>query len=104
MGKKFVSRFDEDYTAPRLFYFWAHSHELDDLDGFKTFKEFLDIVDCPEEIWYATNIEIYRYLKACREIVISADEKIIHNPTRIDVCFTKDGEALTVNAGQTLYL
>ena len=104
IAKKFMQNINEHFSTPRLFYIWAHTHEMDDLDHFESFKELIDLIDCPEKIWYATNIEIYRYLTAIKQLEVSADEKIIRNPTQVDVWFNCDGEAKVVRAGETVYL
>lgn len=57
-----------------------------------------------DRIWYATNIDIYRYVKAQRELVISADESMVYNPSAIPVWFSKDKKDYCVRGGETLAL
>ena len=48
-------------------------------------------------------MEIYTYMQAQKQLRISADEKIICNPTRTDVWVIKDREKfLCIKAGETL--
>ena len=54
-----------------------------------------------DEIWYAANMEIYRYVTAQRNLVISADESIVYNPSAEEVWFTCDGEIMSVKGGET---
>ncbi|MBQ8802474.1 MAG: polysaccharide deacetylase, partial [Tyzzerella sp.] len=43
-----------------------------------------------EEIWYATNIEVYDYVQAYNQLVFSANGKKVYNPTAYDIYFEKD--------------
>ena len=44
-----------------------------------------------DNIWFATNIEVYDYIKATQSIRTSANGKILYNPTDTDV-WVSDGE------------
>lgn len=91
------------YKKNPLFYVWGHSYEFDNLDNWNVIEEFAKFIGGRDDIWYATNIEIYDYVKAYDSLQISVDKKIIHNPSAIDVWFEDDGEVYSVKAGQTLY-
>ena len=67
-------------------------------------EEFGEYIGGREDIWYATNIEIYDYVKAYESLQVSVDKKIIHNPSAIDIWFEEKKETYCVKAGQTLYL
>ena len=66
-------------------------------------KQFAEYVGGKDDVWYATNIEIYDYVKAYESLQTSVDKKIIHNPTNIDVWAEEKGEILHIKAGETLY-
>lgn len=85
-----------------LFYIWGHSHELRTEDDWKMMEEICKKISGHESVWYATNIEIYDYVTAQRNLQISADESIIHNPSAIEVWFEKDGEVYSVKGGETV--
>lgn len=87
-----------------LFYVWGHSYEFDDNDNWNVIEDFAKYVGHREDIWYATNIEIYDYVKAYESLQVSVDETIIHNPTTTDVWFMKSGETYCVKGGETLFL
>lgn len=57
-----------------------------------------------DSIWYATNIEIYNYVKAYDSLVFSADGTMVYNPTLYKIWFKTDNELHSVNSGETLYL
>lgn len=86
----------------QMFYLWGHSYEFDNNDNWKVIEEFVEYVAGREDIWYATNIEIYDYVKAYERLQVSVDHAIVHNPSDIDVWFFEKGETYCVKAGQTL--
>ena len=88
-----------------LFYVWGHSYEFDDADNWHVIEEFAEYMsDREDEIWYATNMEIYEYVTAYNSLVFSADDTIVYNPTLKTIWFFGDGEIYKVNPGETLKL
>lgn len=89
------------WTPPKLFYLWGHSYEFNDSDNWEIIERFGEYMGGREDIWYATNGEIYDYVRAFESLEFSADGKTVYNPTAIDVymCY---GEDLLVPAGQTV--
>lgn len=84
-----AQRFVEGDVAgnPWLFYLWGHSREFDQDNNWNVIEEFAEYVGDREEIWYATNIEIYDYVKAFESLVYSANGCRIYNPTAADLYF-----------------
>ncbi len=105
---EFAKRFVESSTRYPMdnwmFYVWGHSYEFDDHDNWEVIEKFADYVSDREDVWYATNIEIYDYVKAYERLQISADETIIYNPSAIDVWFMKDRQIYCVKGGEALHL
>ncbi len=97
-----ISRKDAYYASarPALFYIWGHSYELDKNDGWDRMEKIADALSAREDIWYATNIEIYDYVKAYDALIISADGTRVYNPTLIKVWFFLDGEIYSVAPGE----
>ena len=89
---------------PRLFYLWGHSYEFDNNDNWNLLEEFCETVSGKDDIWYATNIEIYDYITAYNSLVMSADGKLVYNPTLIEVFFMRDGKNYSVKSGETLVI
>ena len=87
---------------PRLFYVWGHSREFDKDNNWERLEEICQKLSGKEDIWYATNIQIYDYVKAYESLVMSADRRIIYNPSNQKVWFDIDGALYCVNAGETL--
>lgn len=104
LAKRFVEGSSRYASDNWLFYVWGHSYEFDNNDNWDVIEEFSEYVGGRDDIWYATNIEIYDYVKAYESLQTSVDKSIIHNPTAMDVWFMQGGETHCVRAGETLYL
>ena len=55
-----------------------------------------------DDVWYATNIEIYDYTVAFRSLEYSADAKIVYNPSGIDVWLMHKGKIYMVSSKETV--
>ncbi len=85
-----------------MFYLWGHSYEFDDNNNWEVIERFCEYAGGRDDIWYATNIEIYDYVKAYESLQTSYDKKLVHNPSAIDVWFESRGKVHCVKAGETL--
>lgn len=91
--------------APKLFSVWGHSYEFDLADNWEIIETFAEKVGNRDDVWYATNMEIYEYVKAYDSLVFSADHRLVYNPSAIDVCFSDLGQTdVFVPAGKTVSL
>ena len=97
--EKFTS--EKPDREPWLFYLWGHSYEFEGNNNWHVIENFLEKMGNRDDIWYATNIEIYDYVKASRQIVYSADGSLACNPTSTDVWYEIDGRILCLPAGKT---
>ena len=88
--------------VPKLFYLWGHSYEFDDDNNWEIIENFASFVGNRDDIWYATNGEIERYVTAFRGLIFSADEKVVTNPSADPVWLLSDGEMACVRGGETL--
>lgn len=50
--------------ALELFYVWGHSYEFDEQDNWDMMEEFCSFMSNREDIWYATNIEVFEHMNA----------------------------------------
>lgn len=104
LAERFMQDLDSEWTRP-LFYIWGHSHELRSEEDWAQLEALLVRVSGSEKIWYATNAEIHQYLSAQKMLKISVDERIIYNPTALDLWLEKDKkEKIKIPAGQTVVL
>ena len=71
--------------TPRLFYLWGHSYEFDNNDNWDVIVRFAEYIGGRDDIWYATNGEIYDYVQAYDRLCFSADGSLVYNPSAITV-------------------
>lgn len=90
------------FNNPEMFYLWGHTYEFDNNDNWDIIEKFAEYAGDHDHIWYATNIEIYDYVKAYERLQTSYDKKMVHNPSSIDVWFESKGKVYCVKAGETL--
>lgn len=89
---------------PRLFYIWGHSFEFDRKDNWEHLEEICQRISGQEDVWYATNIEIYEYITAYNSLVTSADGDMIYNPSLHTIYFVLDDKKYTIAPGETIKL
>ena len=105
LADKFLSVEEAKYcwrNCPELFYVWGHSYEFNDSDNWEIIEAFAEKMSGKDYIWYATNIEIYDYVKAFEALVFSANGKTVHNPSAIDVYCSFKGKNTLIKAGETV--
>ncbi len=100
---------NDQRPVKQLFYIWGHSYEFD--RGVKDWQYMEDLaakLANRDDIWYATNIEVCRYLKAVRSLKFSADGRKVYNPSCQTVWFRVGWEGVTgahtVAPGETFEL
>lgn len=88
----------------RLLYIWGHSYELDETKyGWDHMENICKTLsEDKDNIWFATNIEIVDFIKAQRALKISVDNKIIYNPSAIDVWVRDGNDIIGIKAGETV--
>lgn len=101
LAKQFVE--SDRFGEGMMFYLWGHSYEFNNDNNWNVIEEFAEYIGNREDIWYATNIEIYNYVKAYESLITSYDQKIIHNPSAMDVWVFDNGETSLIKSGETLY-
>lgn len=87
---------------PRLFYLWGHSYEFNDENNWEIIEEFAEYIGNREDVWYATNGEIYRYVKAFDALQFSANGDMVYNPSAIDVYLNYHHREYVVRGGETI--
>ena len=88
------------HIKPRLFYLWGHSYEFDNDNNWSVIEEFAQRAGERRDIWFATNGEIYRYVKAFERLRFSADLDYVDNPSATDVYINVLGNEIIVPAGK----
>lgn len=106
---KFIDEFlvldlESNYSAlrhPRLLYIWGHAYEFSCNDNWDRIEKICEILGRREDVWFATNMEIYEYTEAYKSLVWSADGKKVYNPTLKTVWFIDENTRYSVASGET---
>ncbi len=83
-----------------VFTFGGHTYEFGNDNNWDKIEEFCKKASQFDNIWFATNIEIYDYTVASRNLEISANRKSIFNTSRLSVWVDIDGEAVEIKPGE----
>ena len=90
---------------PKLFYLWGHTYEFDDNDNWNVIEKFTEFMSGREEqIWYATNMEIYEYIHDYEQLIWSVNGSMVTNPTNRTLWFVMNGVTYSIAPGETLRL
>lgn len=98
---------ENNYSAmrhPRLFYVWGHAYEFTNDDNWQHIESVCRKLGGRNDIWYATNIEIYDYVKAYNSLIWSADGNTVFNPSLYDLWFADDNKRYCVKSGTKLVI
>lgn len=94
---------DAKYTRPMLFYLWGHSYEFERDDEWELLYEFCKKIGNRDDIWYATNIDVFDYMTAYKKLQYSANVDRIHNPSAISVyVVVNDNKRIVIEGGATV--
>lgn len=89
----------DDFMARNkyLFYVWGHSYEFALDNSWNKIEELCKYMhEHGENIWFATNIEIYDYVTAYRNLEYSAEGNMIYNPSGTEVTIRRSGNTYTI--------
>lgn len=93
-----------EYEELPLMYVWGHSFEFGNSNDFSVIEAFAEQMAGRKEIWYATNIEICRYIQAVRSLEYSADGHVAYNPSAVSVWIREKEEKREIKSGETVIL
>lgn len=105
--EKFVNMPPSTYHAtasPKLFYLWGHAYEFDNNNNWDRIEKICENLSGKEDIWYATNIEIFDYVAAYNSLITSADGRRIYNPTLKTIWFYDNDKIYSIAPDETLYI
>jgi peptidoglycan/xylan/chitin deacetylase (PgdA/CDA1 family) len=92
------------WNAPWLFYLWGHSYEFEEKNNWNVIEDFSERIGNRDDIWYATNIEVYDYIQAYQRLLFSVEASMVNNPTATMLYFVHDRKAYEIKPGETLKL
>lgn len=103
LAERFLSE-STSYGRPLMFYLWGHSYEFEANNNWEVIETFVEKMAGKEDIWYATNIEIYNYQDAFKRLQFSMDGNIVYNPTAFELWFELNQKTYSVKPGETLVI
>lgn len=86
----------------RLLYVWGHSYEFDQDNNWGHIEEICQKLSSSDDLWFATNIEIYDYVQAYKRLQYSANGMMVYNPTLLTIWLDVDGEIYAIKSGETI--
>ncbi len=90
------------WRMPRLLFVWGHTYEFDNNNNWDRLEKICQMISSQDDIWCATNMEIYDYVMAYNSLVYSADETKIYNPTLKTIWLEIDGKPYVVKPDETI--
>lgn len=96
---------------PLVMYVWGHSYEFNEEhdNNWELIETLFQRCHKNDDIWFATNMEIYDYTNAFKQLVFSCDGNMVYNPTSMDLWAIVDsnwrvgsGKTIKIPAGQTI--
>ncbi len=102
LAEKFVNDKLEWFHTSKLFYLWGHSYEFDDDNNWEVMEQFAQYIGNRDDIWYATNIEIYDYVKAYESLIFNIDLTYVQNPSAKDVWIAAEEKTYRIPAGSSI--
>lgn len=99
LADKFLELSPDSHIPCAMFCLMGHSYEFDDADNWDLIEKFAEKIGGHNDIWYATCIEIFDYIKAYNSVRFNLAGTIAENPTSTDVWINKDGKILKIAAG-----
>lgn len=85
----------------QLFYLWGHAYEFERDGNWNVLEDFCKLLSGSEEIWYATNIEVYDCVETYRRLQFSADSRTVYNPSALPAWLEIDGRRYKIEGGET---
>lgn len=104
LTKTFIERTVGAQAHAQLFYLWGHSYEFARDNNWEVIEEFAAEIGNREDIWYATNTEIFEYMEAFKRLRFDAAMTQVINPTAHALWFTFHKTQYCVQPGETLKL
>lgn len=86
----------------KVLYIWGHSYEFQ--GKFSELEKLCEKISGDENVWYATNGEIFNYVNNYKRLIFSADGSVVFNPTLVDFFVYSNGKNKMIPSGKTVCL
>lgn len=94
----------DNWGYPVMFYLWGHAYEFEANNNWDRIEKFAEKISGHDDIFYATNGEIYNYTQAYKALEFDVSMKKVYNPTATHIWFSYDWKVYDVKPGERLYL
>lgn len=86
----------------RLFYLWGHTYEFEEYNNWELIEQLAEKLGGHDDVWYATNIEVYDYVEAFRSLQWSVNSKRVYNPSSKKIWFSVWKNVYSIDPGETI--
>lgn len=98
LGDQFLALDQQQHLF--LMYVWGHSYEFTEHDNWAVIETFAEKMAFQDDIWYATNIEIKRYLEEAKDLRFSAAGNFVYNPNAQSIWLNNNGRIMEIPGGK----
>mgnify|MGYP003298427196 CR=1 FL=1 len=81
---------------------WGHAYEFDQRDDWEVITDQLARLGNHEDVWYATNIQVFDYITAFNELDVAVDGSSAYNRSCMNVWVSIRGKKYEIPAGQAV--
>jgi len=99
-----IDPFLEDDRRLMLLSVWGHSYEFDINASWNVIESQLERLGGNDDVWYATNIEIFDYIAAYNALLWTAEGDVVINPSHQPIFIECDGETVCIEGGARVTL
>lgn len=86
----------------KLLSVWGHAYEFDQRDDWEVIEDQLGRLGNHEDVWYATNIEVFDYITAYNSLDVSMEGSCAYNRSSVSVWVRVRGSDVEIPAGQVV--
>ncbi len=104
LTRRFLDAAPTIHQESLLFYLWGHSYTFERDGNWEIIERFAEQIGDKDDIWYATNTEIFEYIEDFHRLIFNLDMTLVKNPTARTLWFVLRGNLYHVGAGETLKL
>jgi hypothetical protein len=88
----------------KLFHLWGHSYEFEEDGNWERIETFAKLVVADDDVWHATNMEVYEYVSAWRSLRCSLEMTSVKNCSAVKLWFRVGSELWSIGPGEVAVL
>ena len=87
--------------AAKLFCLWGHSYEFHTDQNWQIIEDFAALAGREETVWHATNLQVYEYLTAWRQLQFTVDQGLMRNVSHLMLWYSCAGKTGTIQPDES---